>query len=156
MTPVAGAAFALFAALSLALTVVDVRSLRLPDALVLPGYALAGVLALSDLLSGELERAARTAVGTTAFFAGALLLHRVRPDGLGGGDVKLLGVAGAFLAWRGPDAVALGVAATALLGAATAASALLTVRGTPGATTAVPFGPVILAGTWYGIVVASG
>jgi len=149
-------AFALFAVLSVFLVVVDVRCLRLPDVLVLPAYALVGMLVVTDVALGDGDRAARVVGGAVLFFTCGLTLHRARPAGLGGGDVKALGAIGAFVAWCGTDAVVLSAAATALLAAVSAASVALAVRGTGRDSVPFPFGPVLFAGGWWGIVVSTG
>lgn len=147
------AAYGYFAALSVVLAVIDARTHRLPDRHVLPGYAVAGVLlTASALLLGEPARLLPTLGGAAALFAFYLMLRLLRPGGMGGGDVKLAGVAGAYLGFLGWESVLVGALAAFLLGGAYALVLLLTRRA--GRTTSIAFGPFLLAGAWFAIVLA--
>ena len=99
-----------------ALSAVDVASFRLPDALTAPMLALGLVVSL--FLPG------RTffdhAIGAAAGFAVLALLgwayERLRGrEGIGLGDAKLLGAAGAWLGWRPLPSVVLVACALALV-----------------------------------------
>ena len=82
------------------LAAIDVLSFRLPDALTLP-LLLAG-LAVSLLLPDRplLDHLAGAAVGWSGLAGLAWAYRRARGvDGLGLGDAKLLGAAGAWLGW---------------------------------------------------------
>ena len=82
------------------LAVVDATTFRLPDVLTLP-LALAGLVA-SLLLPGApvLDHLAGAAVGWGGLAALAYLYRRLRGvEGIGLGDAKLLGAAGAWLGW---------------------------------------------------------
>lgn len=145
------AAFAGFAVLSVVLTVIDIRTHRLPDAWVLPSYpvglALLGIAALADQDGGRLLRAV---IGMVALFAFYLVLRIARPAGMGGGDVKLAGVIGLLLGWQGWGALVAGTLAAFVLGGIVAV-ALIAVRRAD-AKTPIPFGPFMIAGAWVGVV----
>ncbi|WP_438353224.1 prepilin peptidase [Microbacterium sp. CJ88] len=144
-------AYAWLAVAGVALAVIDVRTHRLPDRIVLPGYAVGVVLlGLAALLSGDVQAFMVAVVGAIALFAFFLLLRVLSRSGMGGGDVKLAGVLGLFLGWIGWTAVLLGVFAAFLLGGLYAAALLVLRRG--GRRTQVPFGPWMLAGAWIGIL----
>ena len=173
---------ALVAVVSLVtLSVVDLRTYRLPDALTFPalGLSLAAVTAES-LASGRAE-AVVTAVATGAGLGAVMwILHEMRPSSLGFGDVKLAPVLGVNLGWaaavldEGWSAAVL-LASAALLFASLAAAALALVvawlqrRGVdalpdperdPRAParrlreTVVPFGPALAAGTLAAMLAA--
>ena len=132
-------------AVGLALTVVDLAVHRLPDRLVLPSLAAAPVLvALAAAATGTGPAAVLRAVAGGA--AGLALwgsLHLVHQAGLGRGDVKLGAWTGLVTGWLGWPALVGGVVAAVLLGGVVAA-VVLAAGGSR--RTAVPFGPVLLAG----------
>jgi leader peptidase (prepilin peptidase)/N-methyltransferase len=149
------AAFGGLAVLSVALAVVDLRTHRLPDRLVLPAYPAAVILlGGAALLRGEPLRLISVAGGALALFAFYLGLRMLRAGGMGGGDVKLAGLLGAYLGYLGWDAVLAGALAGFLFGGVFAAALLLTRRARAG--TAVAFGPWMLLGAWAAILAFAG
>ena len=141
-------ALAVFAAVSLGLAIVDTRSLRLPDAVVLPALVIGAVLlGAAAQERGEPARMLGAFVGASALFCAHLALHFTRPEAWGGGDVKLAALIGLHLGWIGPDAVVLGAAAGAALLAATGLGARAVSRGG-----IVPAGPALLAGCWWAVI----
>jgi leader peptidase (prepilin peptidase) / N-methyltransferase len=138
----------------LALAWIDALTMRLPDILTLP-LLLVGLL-VEALLSPEKLPAhiCGAAVGYFAFKVVAIGYRALRGrDGLGGGDAKLLAVAGAWLGWAAlPDVVFI----AALLGIAGAI--ISRARGhIIATTTALPFGPFLAIAVWivrlYGPVI---
>ncbi|HET9138900.1 A24 family peptidase [Actinophytocola sp.] len=90
------------------LTVTDLRHRRLPDALTLPAYPVAGaLLALAAGLGGGAPLAAGAAAGAVVFFAVHAAVHLLRPGALGAGDVKLSGTLGGVLGAVGWPALVL-------------------------------------------------
>lgn len=143
-----------FALQSVVLAVVDARTHRLPDALVLPGYATGGIaLGAAALLAGQPARIVGVAAGALGLFAFYFALRMLRPDAMGGGDVKLAGVAGVHTGWFGLDAVLVGGAAAFVLGGIVALVLLVTRRAH--GSDALPFGPFVLAGAWIGIALGA-
>jgi leader peptidase (prepilin peptidase) / N-methyltransferase len=152
-TALALAAYAAFAVQSVVLAIIDARTHRLPDRWVLPGYAVTGVLlTASALAAGTPLRLIPTAGGALALFAFYLLLRMLPAGAMGGGDVKLAGVAGAYLGFLGWESVLLGALAGFVLGGAYAVVLLATRRASR--RTAVAFGPFLLAGAWFAILAA--
>ena len=128
----------LFFSLLVPIAFIDIDHRIIPDELSLGGLS-AGVL-LSFLPGGDWKGSAAGALlGGGILYATAFLYERVRKaEGMGGGDIKLLAMIGAFLGWRG-------TLATIFLGAFLgAAGGLLAMRkGGEGLKTAIPFGPYL-------------
>lgn len=127
------------------LCALDLRHRLLPNVVVVPlsvgGTAL---LALASAIDGRPERALTAVLGALALFAVYLALALATPGGLGMGDVKFAALIGAVLASEGWRELVLGAAAGFAL-AAVAGGALLVLRRARRGS-AVPFGPMMLAG----------
>lgn len=144
-------AYLYFAAITIALTLIDLDTHRLPNAIVLPSYAVIGALfTVACVLGADWAGLLRAGIGGAALFAFYALLRRIRPGGMGGGDVKLAGVIGMSLGWLGWGALVVGAFAAFLLGGVFGILLLLSRRANR--RTAIPFGPWMLAGAWVGIV----
>ncbi len=129
----------------LALAWIDAATFTLPDALTL-SLIPAGLGATWWLSPPALaEHAAGAALGWAGF---ALLRHGWRRwrgvEGIGAGDAKLLGLAGA---WLGPAALADVVLGAGLAGLALAGALRLAGRRI-GPTTRLPFGPPLTLAIW--------
>jgi len=143
-------AFLWLAGVSVALAVIDLEHHRLPNAIVLPSYAVGGaLLAASSILVGDWPALVRAAVGLASLFAFYLIAALSYPGGMGFGDVKLAGVLGLYLAWLGWGEFAVGAFAAFLLGGLFAVVLLVTRRVER--TGGIPFGPWMLAGAWVGV-----
>ncbi|MGZ0711083.1 prepilin peptidase (plasmid) [Coraliomargarita sp. W4R53] len=143
-------AFLYFAAISIALTMIDLDTHRLPNAIVLPSYVVAAILlGAASILTTDWTAMIGAAIGTAVLYAFYFTLRFVRPDGMGGGDVKLAGVIGLYLGWLGWGSFAVGAFAAFLLGGIFGIALLITRRA--GRKTAIPFGPWMIAGAWVGI-----
>jgi leader peptidase (prepilin peptidase)/N-methyltransferase len=137
----------------LALGWIDAEHMRLPDALTLP--LLAAGIATQTMLSPErfADSVLGAALGYLGFRAAAIMYRLIRGrEGLGGGDAKLLSVAGAWVGWAAlPDVVLL----AAVLGLGLVA--IMHIRGrTMDRLTMIPFGPCLAPALWivylYGAV----
>lgn len=145
-------AYLYLAAISVVLTVIDLDTHRLPNAIVLPSYIVAGaLLTLACVLGAPWEALLRAAIGGAILWAFYFAIRLIRPDGMGGGDVKLAGVLGAYLAWIGWGALAVGAFAAFVLGGIFGIALIIAQRA--GRKTAIPFGPWMIAGAWVGIFV---
>lgn len=139
------------AAVSIALTAIDLETHRLPNSIVLPGYAVVTVgLGVPALLAGDPERLGIAAAGAGILFAAYLVMAIAKPGGMGMGDVKLAGVLGAFLGFAGWAALAVGAFAAFILGGLVSIVLLATKRVTRRG--GIPFGPWMIAGAWVGLV----
>jgi len=119
--------------------------MRLPDALTLPLLAFGLILEVANSSEQFVAHVLGAIAGYAAFKVVALGYRALRGrDGLGGGDAKLLAVAGAWVGWTElPDVVFL----AALFGIAGAA--ILRVRGHAlSSVTAFPFGPYLAIALW--------
>jgi leader peptidase (prepilin peptidase) / N-methyltransferase len=146
--------FTFLGVLGVVLAAIDISVQRLPDRLVLPAFPmLISLLALAALLEHDGAGLVRALLGSLALGAGFLVLALLRPGQLGGGDIKLAGLAGLALGWLGWPAVA----AAAVLGfvlSAVLSLALLAARRVS-LSSAVCFGPFLLGGALIAIL-ASG
>ncbi|MFH8252508.1 prepilin peptidase [Microbacterium sp. B2969] len=143
-------AFLYLAAISIALTLIDLDTRRLPNAIVLPSYVVAAVLlTLASALAGDWGAIVRAAVGMAILYLFYFVLRLIRPDGMGGGDVKLAGVIGLYLGWIGWGALVVGAFAAFLLGGIFGIALILARRA--GRRSAIPFGPWMILGAWVGI-----
>jgi leader peptidase (prepilin peptidase)/N-methyltransferase len=138
-------AFLYLAAVGVALAVIDLDVRRLPNAIVLPSYAVASVLlAMSSVVDATWTAYLRALAGMATLFLLYFVLALAHPGGMGFGDVKLAGVLGLYLGWLGWAEVAVGTFLGFLLGGA--AGVLLIVLGRATRRSAIPFGPFMLAG----------
>jgi leader peptidase (prepilin peptidase)/N-methyltransferase len=135
----------LLAAALIALSVIDLATMRLPDVITVPlivaGPVLAWVFGWDDLLWGLVSAAAGFAA--LFFVAEGYRALRGRP-GLGLGDAKLFAAAGAWLGIGGLPSVLLWGCGIAL---ATVLLALAFRRKIEGSTR-IPFGPFLALGFW--------
>ena len=148
---VVAVAYLYFAAVSVVLSLIDLDTRRLPNAIVLPSYIVSLVLlAAACVLGADWSALLRAVIAMAVLFAFYALLRLIRPDGMGGGDVKLAGLIGIQLGWLGWGSVVVGAFAAFLLGGVFGVALLLARRA--GRRTAIPFGPWMLVGAWVGIV----
>ncbi|MFE6969073.1 prepilin peptidase [Isoptericola sp. NPDC057653] len=146
-------AFVVLACVGVALAVVDLRTHRLPDALTRPGTALVVVLlGVAALATGDGPALVRALAGGLALGAVYLLLHLVHRAGMGLGDVKLAVLLGVATGWAGWATWAAAALLPFLLGGLAALVLLATRRASR--TTAIAFGPFMLAGAAVALTAA--
>jgi leader peptidase (prepilin peptidase)/N-methyltransferase len=140
-------AYGPFAALLLALSAIDLEHRLLPDALTLPGLALG--LALAAVLPHlTFLEAALGALAGGAFFWGVGWAYQrlTGKRGLGGGDVKMLAMIGAFLGLKAlPWVIFISAALGSLVGLTWAFSRGQWRHG-QWRTAPLPYGPFLAAG----------
>ena len=145
LPPAMLAASAVLAVALVALSAIDLRAGRLPDAITLPMVLTGPAAAWVFGWDSPVWRIGAAAAGFLFLYGVALSYRRIRGrDGLGLGDAKLLAAAGAWLGFQGLPAVMLWATGTAL--AAAAAAALLGHRIT--GASRMPFGPFLALGFW--------
>lgn len=138
------------AAVGLRLLVIDVRTHRLPNRIVLPtlvmALALTGVDALLTWQTSALVGALAGMLILGGFYA---VLRAISRGGIGGGDVKLAALIGLVLGWHGGEALLVGAASAFVLGALYAL-ALMAMRRAE-RSTRIAFGPWMIIGAVLGI-----
>lgn len=145
------AALAYFLWLGLRLCIIDIRTHTLPNRLLIPAYPVSTLLLVSAALAGGAPGYALNAVGGALAVGGLyFLLWAAYPAGMGLGDVKLAGLLGLFLGFLGWPYVLWGVAAGFLIGGVWSVVLIVSRRGT--LTSAIPFGPAMLAGAVLAMV----
>ena len=143
-------AFLYLAAVSMALALIDVDAHRLPNAIVLPAYAVGAVLLTSaSIVFADYSVLLRAGMAMAALFLAYFLMAFVYPAGMGLGDVKLAGVLGLYLGWVGWGAVIVGALGAFILGGIYAFALILGKRANR--KSGIPFGPWMLVGAWLGI-----
>jgi leader peptidase (prepilin peptidase)/N-methyltransferase len=150
----AALALAWFGAAAVVLAGVDLLSHRLPDRVTVPTAAgCAGALLADAVGTGEWSAGLRAAVAAVAAYGLATGARLVSPAGLGGGDVRLVGLLGLVLGWAGWSVLLGGILAGLLIGAL--GSLLLIALGRAGWRTRVPFGPPLLVGAYLALALAA-
>lgn len=137
----AAAGFCFVSAL-LTVSVIDLDHQIIPDRISLPGIVLGFACALLLGRPPWTESLIGLLVGGGSLWAVAEGYYRITGrEGMGGGDVKLLAMIGAFLGWRAlPVTLMLASFGGSLVGLA------LIVTGRRGARVPIPFGPFLAAG----------
>jgi len=145
-------AYLYFAAISVALTVIDLDVRRLPNRIVLPSYLVAGILLVAACsLGAPWHSLLRAGIGMAALYAFYFVVRFISPRGMGGGDVKLAGVVGLYLGWASWAALAVGAFAAFLIGGVFGLVLIAVHRA--GRKSAIPFGPWMIAGAWVGLLI---
>ncbi|WP_104091205.1 A24 family peptidase [Arthrobacter sp. GMC3] len=134
-----------FLLMSAWLTVIDIKHQLLPNRIVFPSAAIAGVLLLTAcLLTGDGGTALRTVLGGVVLWTVYALLRLISPASMGLGDVKLAFVLGLYLGFVSWPAVLWGTFLAFALAAVWGIAIIGLRRGT--GKTQIPFGPFMLAG----------
>jgi leader peptidase (prepilin peptidase)/N-methyltransferase len=141
------------AAISIALTMIDLELKRLPNAITLPSYPIvAALLTLAALADGEAGLLWRSAMCGVALYALYFLLMIINPRGMGFGDVKLAGILGLYLGWFGWQHAIVGAFLGFLVGGLVGIGLMF--AGRAGRKTQIPFGPFMIIGTWLALAFA--
>ncbi len=133
--------FMFFASL-IAVIFIDLSHQIIPDVITLPGIVI-GVLAASTVLPPGLTNSLiGLFLGGGLFYLVAILsLAILKKEGMGGGDIKLIAMIGAFLGWQG---VLLTIFLAALSGSVIGI-AMIAMKGKTRADL-IPFGPYLVFG----------
>jgi leader peptidase (prepilin peptidase)/N-methyltransferase len=149
--PALAVALALMALLSVVLTPIDFRLMRLPTAIVFPAYpvVISGIL-VDALVRHHADWLLRGLAGAGIAFAIYGGLRLIYPAGIGLGDVQLVPLVGFVLAYLGWAQLAVGLMAGPVVGLM---MALATARpGLGFAKRRIPYGPAIFGGLWVGLM----
>lgn len=146
-------AFLYLAAVGTALTLIDLKTQRLPSRIVLPSYAVVGaLLTVTSAVTGDWIALGRAAAGAGLSFVLYLFMWLVYPAGMGRGDVNLAGLLGMALGYLSWSAVAVGTFSAFLLGGLVGAVLLATTSRSR--RTRVAFGPFMVIGVWVAVLAA--
>jgi leader peptidase (prepilin peptidase)/N-methyltransferase len=144
-----------WAAVGIALTLIDLDHHRLPNVIVLPSYIVtAALLTLASVLTVDYGRLLTAAIGCAALFALYWILAMAYPGGMGFGDVKLAGALGMLLGWLGWAPLIVGGFSAFLIGGLIGAILMIGRRATR--KSSIPFGPFMLVGAAVGIFAGVG
>jgi leader peptidase (prepilin peptidase) / N-methyltransferase len=139
------AAGAYLLAIGVRLSWIDLRTHRLPNRIVFPAYAVAGVLlGTAALAGGQPVRLLGLAAGGAVLWLFYFIVRFVYPAGMGFGDVKLAGVLGLYLGYVDWLLLLWGTFAAFLLGGLYGVALMVLRRA--GLKSAIPFGPFMIAG----------
>ncbi|WP_326495847.1 prepilin peptidase [Curtobacterium sp. 260] len=145
------AALLFLMAVSVALSLIDLDTHRLPNAVVYPAaVVLLVLLGAVSAVSGDWGALLRGLLGAVVLGGAYLVLALAVPGGMGLGDVKLAVVLGLVLAYLGWGPLAVGAFGGFLVGGTVAIALVAVGRARMGS--GVPFGPSMLVGAWIGIV----
>lgn len=130
-------AYTLLVTALLIVAFIDLAHLIIPDAVTLPGIVVGVAIGLLPSSIGFANAVAGACLGGGIF----LLIVLVYPAGMGGGDVKLIAMIGAFVGWQ---AVLVTIILSACCGAGSGLTLIL--LGLKGRRDPVPFGPFLAIG----------
>jgi leader peptidase (prepilin peptidase) / N-methyltransferase len=131
------AVYALIASALLVVALIDLNHKVIPNIITLPGMAVGLGLSGWVLPITPLTSLFGLLIGGTLFY----LIALVSKGGMGGGDIKLIAMIGAFLGWQG---ALFTIFSSALLGALV--GMMLMLLGKKGRKDKVPFGPFLSCG----------
>ncbi|UYO95952.1 A24 family peptidase [Microbacterium sp. M28] len=135
--------------IGLRLIVIDARTHRLPNRIVLPvGAALLVLVGIEALVTADAAALLRALAGLVILGGFYAVMH-LAGGGVGGGDVKLAAVIGIVLGWHGWQALIIGAAAAFVFGAVYVLGLMALRRAHRG--TRVAFGPWMIVGAVVGI-----
>ena len=131
----------IFTAALIVITFIDLDLQIIPDVITLPGIPLFFLAAVFFMDVKVMEALLGILIGGGCLFAIAFLYELItKREGMGGGDIKLLAMMGAFLGWKSLFFI---LFASSLLGAVVGISTMIT-KGKD-MKYAVPFGPFLSA-----------
>jgi leader peptidase (prepilin peptidase)/N-methyltransferase len=128
-----------FCAALLAVIFIDVQHQIIPDVISLPGIVIGFALSFVNPLVTWQDAGLGIFFGGGSFYLVALVYYLLtKREGMGGGDIKLLAMIGAFLGWQSLPFVVFG---SSLLGTVVGVGAMIKQR--KGGKTVIPYGPFL-------------
>ncbi|MFO7606626.1 MAG: prepilin peptidase [Desulfurivibrionaceae bacterium] len=128
-----------FCAALLAIIVIDFRHQIIPDAISLPGIPLGFAVSFINPATTWQSSAIGILLGGGILYAIAAAYYLfTKREGMGGGDIKLLAMIGAFLGWQSLPFVVFG---SSMLGSVIGIGAML--KQGKGGKTVIPYGPFL-------------
>lgn len=151
-------AYLVFFAALVALSAIDLDTLRLPD-LIVGGMMVVGIplITVVSVVGGAPVQIQHALAGATFYFVFLLLAHLAFPRGMGFGDVKLSPLLGLFVGWLAVDGVTsvslvLYAMLTGFIGGAAIGLLLFSFRRK---SRPYPFGPFLMGGAILVIMFSS-
>jgi leader peptidase (prepilin peptidase) / N-methyltransferase len=129
--------YAIMASTLLVVALIDLDHKVIPNIITLPGIIVGLGLSLRLLSITPLSSLLGVLIGGTLFY----LIAIISKGGMGGGDIKLIAMIGAFLGWQG---TLFTIFSSALLGSVVGMTLML--LGKKGRKDKVPFGPFLSCG----------
>ncbi len=130
-----------FACALIVVTFIDLEHQIIPDVITLPGIPIGLLLAVFVMGIPLLDSALGIIIGGGFLYLVAVVYqYLTRREGMGGGDIKLLAMMGAFLGWKSLFFI---VFMSSLLGALVGVAVLMIQRR--GFRAAIPYGPFLSA-----------
>lgn len=145
---------AIFVVSGVALSLIDLDCMRLPDRLVVPTFLLLVVVITVSKVAGSDAKAIQTALAGAGMFFGILLFFHLLfgNRGLGFGDVKAAAILGLMLGWVGPPdftRVLVLVVYSIMVGFGSSVVVGLGLWVIRGRSRGYPLGPFLMAGTFF-------
>lgn len=151
-------AMAVLLTVLLALAVIDMRTYRLPDRIVVPMLCGSIVwISVVSFIDGDRDAMGAALSGAILYFLVLFLAHLISPRGMGFGDVKLAAILGLFLGWEAGtplDAVVL-VLWAMIIGFASGTAVGLIILIRRRSNRPFPFGPFLALGTVLALLASS-
>lgn len=136
---ISSAGYFIFCAALLVIIWIDIEHQIIPDVISLPGIILGFIFSLVSPALTWQDSLIGLFLGGGVLYAIALLYYLwKKQEGMGGGDIKLLAMIGAFLGWQALPFV---IFASSLLGATIGIIAMI--QQGKGGKTRIPFGPFL-------------
>jgi leader peptidase (prepilin peptidase)/N-methyltransferase len=136
---ITSAGYSIFCAALLVIIWIDIEHQIIPDVISLPGILLGFIFSLVSPALTWQDSLIGLFLGGGVLYAIALLYYLwKKQEGMGGGDIKLLAMIGAFLGWQALPFV---IFASSLLGATIGIIAMI--QQGKGGKTRIPFGPFL-------------
>jgi leader peptidase (prepilin peptidase) / N-methyltransferase len=136
---ITAAGFFLFCAALIVIIWIDVRHQIIPDVISLPGIGLGLIFSFFSSFISWQDSLIGLLAGGGIFYTIALIYYILRKqDGMGGGDIKLLAMIGAFLGWQSLPFVIL---MSSITGSIVGLMAMIPQK--KGGNTRIPFGPFL-------------
>jgi leader peptidase (prepilin peptidase)/N-methyltransferase len=150
-------AYLFMTACLIALSAIDLDTYLLPKKIVYP-FNVGGVVLLAGASLGEDAWGAllRAVIAGVVAYSAFMLLHIIKPNGMGMGDVRLAFGLGVYLGWLGWGYVAGGLFAGFLYGAIIGVGIMISQGVSKGRKRHIPFGPFLAAGTYTFVLWGAG
>lgn len=144
-------AYSGLAAVCVPLAAIDLLEQRMPARLLLPAYpTLALLFGLAAVVGHHGTAMLRALAGMALLFLFYLLIALAARDSVGAADIRLAGLLGLALAWRGWTTLVAGTILALLYASLTGATLIILRRASRH--TPIPFGPALIAGTFTAVL----